>query len=81
MKNICVGLCASLLATGLGLVAVPALAHEGHLLDLVSAFVAPLAGWDHLLMAGLFLAVIVGMVRAIAKAATRRARVRGSDDQ
>jgi hydrogenase/urease accessory protein HupE len=77
LKNICVGLCASLLATGLGLVAVPALAHEGHLLDLVSAFVAPLAGWDHLLMAGL----IVGMVRAIAKAATRRARVRGSDDQ
>ena len=72
---------APILAVGLGILSSPAIAHEGHTLDLFSAFVAPLAGWDHLLMAGLFVAVIVGMVRAMRKAVRRKTSVHRSDDE
>jgi len=72
---------ALLFGAGLALLSFPAIAHEGHTLDLLSAFLAPLAGWDHLLMAGLFLAVLVGMVRAMAKAVKRKTRMHRGDDQ
>ena len=72
---------ALLLGAGLGLLSFPAIAHEGHTLDLVSAFLAPLAGWDHLLMAGLFVAVVLGIVLSTVKAVMRKTRVHRSDDQ
>ncbi|MFZ9314004.1 MAG: HupE/UreJ family protein [Burkholderiaceae bacterium] len=72
---------APVVGAGLGLVASPAIAHEGHVLDLVSAFLAPLAGWDHLLMAGLFVVVVVGMVRAMVRVVRRKTPVQRSDDQ
>ncbi len=72
---------APLLGAGLGLLSFPAIAHEGHTLDLVSAFLAPLAGWDHLLMAGLFVAVVLGIARFTARAVIRKTRVHRSDEQ
>ena len=70
-----------LFGAGLVLLSFPAIAHEGHVLDLLSAFLAPLAGWDHLLMAGLFMAVLAGMVRAMVKVMRRKARIQRSSDQ
>jgi hydrogenase/urease accessory protein HupE len=52
----------------------PALAHEGHVLDLVSAFMQPLAGWDHLLMALMFLGVLAVGFRLTLKALGRQRR-------
>ncbi len=46
-------------------------AHQGHILDLVSAFMAPLAGWDHLLMVLVFLLVVVMALRIGLKAVRR----------
>lgn len=47
-------------------------AHEGHVLDLLSAFMQPLAGWDHLLMALVFLGVLGLGVRMALKARNRQ---------
>ena len=72
---------ALLVGAGLALLSFPAIAHEGHTLDLLSAFFAPLAGWDHLLMVGLFVAVLVGMVRAMVRVVRRKAQIHGIADQ
>ena len=52
----------------------PALAHEGHVLDLFSALMEPLAGWDHLLMALMFLGVLAVGFRLTLKALGRQRR-------
>jgi hydrogenase/urease accessory protein HupE len=53
---------------------ISARAHEGHVLDLVSAVMQPLAGWDHLLMALVFLGVLGVSVRMMVKARSRGQR-------
>lgn len=54
-------------------------AHGGHVLDLVSAFMEPLAGWDHLLMALVFLGVLGVGARMILKARSRAPRDMSKD--
>ncbi|MFZ9812333.1 MAG: hypothetical protein ACO3DD_04535 [Burkholderiaceae bacterium] len=57
----------------------PALAHEGHVLDIVSALMEPLAGWDHLLMALMFLGVLALGLRIAIKALGRQRRSNSED--
>lgn len=57
----------------------PALAHEGHVLDLVSALMEPLAGWDHLLMALMFLGVLALGLRIAIRALGRQRRSNSED--